>query len=626
VKRSPAQAKYLDAIGRGENNAGASAFAGVTKWTGYSWRKDKQFKTLVAEAVKNGPSEKPDSIPVSPEVFLDSPRYLGKAGTIWPTTRAAFLDFVNGDYYCLLDVSSIGAGKTYLAQLIIAWQLYLLSTMPDPHAFFGLDPDTALVVAVQSRTSQQAKENAFESIKAMLGRSPYFAQCFPYSKKVTADRLKFPNRIELRSASASPWAILGSNPFCCFLDEAAFGDRAENSLRADDLDGTYDQARAQFNAALVRQKSRFYRDGRLHSVILVASSPRTVDDFTTEIRKAAETDKGIFVRKLSIWQAKPGHYDGAMFTVDPGSDTENPRIIRDGETLREHEQARVISIPVALRKDFERDLSRALADLAAVPVRGGARRFFGDPDIVARALRRPSVWSKASIVSGEMVEFIAGRLSNPYAPRVAAIDASLRRDATGIAIGHVAEFVRQGSEYRPRIVIDGTLQVKPPRNGEISWSLIVELICDLRTAGVNVRTVVGDQFGGPLLVRFRELGFSAGLVSVDRGTDAYMLLRSLLADDLVELPNHDVLRRELLELEIDAGRDKIDHPAGGRRGSKDVSDAVAAVTHTLARSQRLRAEHGISPSIASQVTQLGQEQGIDFRDWATGSSFYQPSY
>ena len=169
------------------------------------------------------------------------------------------------------------------------------------------------------------------------------------------------------------------------------------------------------------------------------------------------------------------------------------------------------------------------------------------------------------------IEFLAGHVANTNAPRVAAIDASLKRDSTGLAVGHVAEFVRSGSEWRPRVVIDGALQIRPPRNGEISWTCLVELLCSLRAEGLPVRTIVGDQFGGPLLLRFRELGFAAGLCSVDRGTDGYTMLRSLLADDLVELPKHDVLSRELLELEIDPAKDRIDHLAGGRKGSKDVA-------------------------------------------------------
>lgn len=82
-------------------------------------------------------------------------------------------------------------------------------------------------------------------------------------------------------------------------------------------------------------------------------------------------------------------------------------------------------------------------------------------------------------------------------------------------------------------------------------------------------------------------GFATGIVSMDRTTEPYDYLRDAIYDDRLRLPHHEKLGEELLRLEFDAKRQKVDHPAHGKFGSKDLADAVAGVVYQLSRRREI---------------------------------------
>ena len=73
----------------------------------------------------------------------------------------------------------------------------------------------------------------------------------------------------------------------------------------------------------------------------------------------------------------------------------------------------------------------------------------------------------------------------------------------------------------------------------------------------------------------------ASMVSVDRFSAPYKQLRDAFYDGRVNLTEDSVVITEILELEYDETKDKIDHPVNG---SKDVADAICgAYTNMLER-------------------------------------------
>ena len=83
----------------------------------------------------------------------------------------------------------------------------------------------------------------------------------------------------------------------------------------------------------------------------------------------------------------------------------------------------------------------------------------------------------------------------------------------------------------------------------------------------------------------RKTGIRAEAISVDRNLEPYEYLRSALYQGRLAMVDSEPLRLELAQLELDAKRDKVDHPP---RGSKDVADAVCGAVYAASRWRSIR--------------------------------------
>jgi hypothetical protein len=208
-----------------------------------------------------------------------------------------------------------------------------------------------------------------------------------------------------------------------------------------------------------------------------------------------------------------------------------------------------------------------------------------------------------SVLSENEVDFVTrklrilpSRFSHRDQPRWVHVDLGLTGDSAGVACGYVSEFVKikrdRAIETLPKITIDFTLRVNPPRGDEISFEKIRLLLYKLRDQGLDIRWVSFDSFQSrDSLQILRQKGFHTGLVSVDKDTHPYDVLKTAIYDGRVSAPRHDWALRELLSLERVPLKDKIDHPPNG---SKDVADALCGVVYGLSLRRSIWIDHGIT--------------------------------
>lgn len=605
------QHRYLTARRQGLTVAQAAERIGVSKHTAYNWRKSSWFRKTDDAAAAEGPIEEPDGSPVDIVTFATSPEYLALDDT-WPSNLALLKRVYEGECWCLVLADAIGAGKTRTSCIVAAYELYLLSTFTErPSTYFDLGRTGTLVFGFASRTTGQARDVGFATFRTLIEGSPYFRTKYP--PKTRRDRLIFPNSVEARSLSAHPYAALGQDVYVGVVDEGNFGARTEHSVRAAD-GGEFVQAAEQVQSMRPRMVSRFFRGGRQWGKLIVASSPRSTDDFTEQLIAEADRDRGILVSRRALWEVKAQFDVDRTFPVFVGDRSRPPRILMPDESVPIDDRHLVMHVPSDLRRVFERDVRRGLMDLAAIPVQS-AGAFFTDRTTLDRAFCRRSIINKESITSGEGLMLYPRRIEHPEKARFAHVDLSKTRDSTGLAVGHVAEWetVQQGDarELRPRIVIDLALEVRPPRHGEIDTAQIRRFLYSFRRH-LRLDHVGADQFGWALLQELSRHHFRTSLVSVDREPQPYEFLKQMIGDGAIELPEHERLHDELLYLE--AGRDKIDHRKGR---SKDVADAVAGVCWALSRSRILQAEAGVLAAVSGlqcRTTALGPSSPND--PWA----------
>ena len=519
---------------------------------------------------------------------------MNKAGTVFPVVMRELIECNNGSYVEGVFTGGIGSGKTTAALYTNAYQLYLLSCMRNPHERFGLDPASEILIIFQNKTAALAKEVSYNRFKSMIDTSPYFLRFFMYRKRVTS-RLVFPNRIEVVPVSGQESAAIGQNVMSGLIDELNYMEVVEQSRKSVDA-GLYDQAIAIYNSISRRRKSRFMQRGKLPGVLCLVSSRRYPGQFTDRKEEEAKTDPTIYIYDKRTWDIRPDAYSGRTFKVFIGDMSRRPRILEAGE--HHHMPPAVVrDIPEEHRSEFEADIINALREVAGVSTLASHPFFINQEKVSA------CFGLTASVLSDPEVDFAAtktrilpSRFRDLEHPRWAHVDLGLTGDSAGVVCGYVKRFVQivrdRSVETLPEIHIDFTLRVSPPRGDEINFEKIRTLFYKLRDQGVQLRWVSFDSYQSRDSIQIlRQKGFMTGLVSVDKDTRPYDVLKTALYDRRVLIPDHPRLLKELLQLERVPLKDKVDHPA---TGSKDVADALCGCVYGLSLRRSIWLDHGIS--------------------------------
>lgn len=544
--------------------------------------------------------------PVDFKTFVGHPAYMDAPKSIYPKILIELEELNSGRYVEAVLTGSIGSGKTTMALWTQAYQLYLLSCYDDPHAVFGLDSASEILIVFQSISASLAKAVDYSRFRAMIEKAPYFARVFPFDRAILSE-LRFRNRIIVKPVSGQHTAAIGQNVIGGLLDEMNFMAVIEKSKLATD-GGVYDQAISNYDAIVRRRKSRFMKEGALPGILCLVSSKRYPGQFTDiKIREQQEeiTKYGsstIYVYDKTTWDVLPEErFSGKWFHVFTGTDTRTPRILyadEEVETAIAENSSTVKKIPFEYLIDFERDIMNAMRDIAGVSTLA-RHPFFMNLEKVSEAFGKThNLLSKikCSLTPGDLVEAYK-TFRNPVSPRFAHIDLAVTGDSAGLVIGHVEKFVqvRRGDSFEimPHFVIDVVLEVPPPPGGEILFHRIREVLYTLRDSiRMPIHWVTFDSYQSRDSMQIlRQKGFATGMQSIDTSNDPYDFLKAAFYDDRIEVPDCLKLRKELAGLEKDVKTDKVDH---NPHGSKDISDALAGVVYGLTMRREVWAHFGVN--------------------------------
>lgn len=547
-----------------------------------------------------------DELPVDPETWLLDPYYMGATGAnLYPRWREDFVEVCAGDYTDVILGGAIGTGKSTFTEFLLLRTVYEVLCLKNPQVSFGLMPGSSIVICNISVSEEQAKKAIFTHMLEKVRLSPWFKEKFPYDPRVKSE-LRFPKNVTVFPGASTNNSLLGLNVIAGALDEGNFMPVQQASqsravaLRAKARGGTYDKAESLYNAMLRRMKSRFLRFGKLPGRLITLSSAQYPDDFISRRMRAALSDPSIFVRSYALWEVNREKYSPKTFRVEVGTDLQGSRILT-GEEAPDSVVGDVIDVPVDFLRDFEKDIDDAIRDIAGVATLTVDQfiRNFSKVMACVKADRQPAYTADTTnLVDGHKLyrrAFLdvdeAGKKTlryNPDAPRVAHIDPSLRRDATGLAVGHIADVVKvlrrnadgeEFEEWAPLIHYDLILRIVAPRFQEIEFERVRDILYALKEDGMSIELVTYDSWqSAEALQHLRKRGFLAEQLSVDKTIVPYETLKQAFYEERVSMYHHEPALFELRRLEFDRLRGKVDHP---EKGQKDVSDAMAAVAYTL---------------------------------------------
>lgn len=558
--------------------------------------------------------------PVTMEEFLTNDMYFGReVQHMRPAIRGMLIEIFDGSPATpvseVILSGSIGWGKSYASAVALLYVLYRLTCMRDPHAYYGLAGGSKIYIAIYSVSREQAEDSAFAKIREWVDLVPYFREHCPRNKLIKSKIVLHSSPVEVITGSRELHTI-GRDIFAFFLDEANFLDIGSNT-------GTEQQlAYRMYASARKRIESRFCKGKDAAGMILLASSKRTRASFLESHVKASRARIFSGATKLyqfAAWEVlKASDFQGPKFRVEVGNLLHPSRFLKDGELPRPG--AQVVIVPIEYREAFELDLDSALREIAGIATESIIPLITDRASImrcVDKNLAHPFTRETVTVSTQDDIDlgvyfmtdamFRVSRSKyqvrlNPDALRIIAIDIAFTGDAYGMACGHLSGFkrvnrMREDGTYfvdiAPIIVIDFMLRVTPPGGeAEIDSSKMRAFVQNLRDLGLPILRVVMDGFQGLANAQiFTKMGFDAAIQSVDRTDEQYLVLKQAIAEGRLRYYEYPTFIREIGELERDLDAMKVDHPhvspSTGRKGTKDISDAVCNCVFGLLQDKRL---------------------------------------
>lgn len=564
--------------------------------------------------------------PVDPYTFLTDDYYMG--GSLKDTNGELFVyDRWMDDLLYVLDPKNdvrewimggaIGIGKSTIAELCQAYKTYILSCLRNPQAYYGLIPGSMIVIALFNLTLTKSDLGLYYHFSELLNACPYFRERFPPKAggdSIKDKKIELPKAIHILTGSQITHA-LSLNVFGGILDEMNFRRGAQLGYNE------HNQSYKLYNEAKTRISSRFGVGKPPPGLLCNISSAQTVTDYLEDHIKACRDDKRVHISKYSAWgvhdpngkRYRRAYPSNLHFHVVVGNQQHDPEMVDDAGEAAEYAKGgrTVLEVPEEHRPEFERDLPSALQNVAGVSTSGSKPLFTTRGrifDCVDPSRLHP--FTKETITLGifddphlKFSNFFLKEYAclytgykweprvNPYAQRAIHVDLGRVKDAAAISMGHIFKMtelnigagVTEQAVTFPVIYMDFTLQIPPPKKGEIDFHRIVEFILWLRdVACYNIAVVSYDGWQSDHSIQLlKKKSMNAVHVSVDKTDGPYIDLKNTILDGNLNMYEYSPLLVELPELQHELhtnGKWKVNHLPNK---TKDVSDTVAGVVHNL---------------------------------------------
>ena len=571
-----------------------------------SCTKDEQevLRTILQELAVDGYSKTYEEvwladwkeIPVDKETFLTSEEFLGASNNCGKSIYPVWLDVMKelertgNQYYEIVFTGATRTGKTSTAVSDGAYQLYRIMCLRNPQEYFGLKAVTRISFFFFNLTETLAKGVAYKEFISTLQTSRWFNTHGHFSdSELNPTYIPEGGLIEVVYGSAASHA-LGKATYCVIFDEVNFGNAGvKDVLKAKKT------MKEKYDTLVARVTGTFVKNGEVFGKIYVISSKREDSDFMEEyVRSQREAgNEHMYVFDRPQWEVWP---------KSKYSSTRTFKIALGGRHLRSF----VVSDAQNNPEGWE-ELRQSGYSLLDVP-EDNKTRFLSDFDVALRDIAGITVQGSFSFITQDLLDPVIGDRSNPfhqdivevgtqdsrtieeffhrenidsrmlYMPMFIHLDLSLTTDRTGISgivISGRKDIDVEGKTLSvPSFSHVFSIAVQAPRGDKISYMKINQFICWLqRVCKFNISCVSRDQFQSEYMAQLLESqGFNTAKISLDRTSDGYDTLRSVILERRIDMVHMQLLEDELTRLKRDPGTGICDHDAGF---SKDVADSVA---------------------------------------------------
>lgn len=547
--------------------------------------------------------------PVGIETFLDSKEFMASSDLqIWPEVRKAIIE-INCNWWKGPSVAineailagATGTGKSTIIIVSLLYHLYLLSCLRKPQLIYGLPSATSIVFPIMGANNNVATKIVYAPMRKILEGMPYFQAYMMPDKNIESEMYFKEKNIRVMKPGGDEDAILGEAVIGGGIDEINFMMVVQKSKKAETSTGRagmYDQAVQIHTRMTTRKKGRFTYKGPMIGIVFASSSTRYRGDFTDKRMQFVKDNKisTIYIYNKRQFDVAPAsRYSGKKFRLLIGNEiSHDTRVLEDDEVVLPGSW--VEEVPIEYIEDFKTDPYTALRDIMGIsnnalsPFIKSRHKVYECVEY-GREINLQSFLEKDHVILGldGMPRVLHGHYClNPGRPRYVHIDLSETGDRCGIAMVRfdgLVEVRRSGAqrEMLPQGTVELACTIKPDVNNEIDIAEVRSFVRSLKQMhGYPIKGVTYDGFDSrESIQQWRKDGMASKKISVDRTSVPYKQFRDALYDGRIALPDNDLLLKEIVELEYDVDKDKIDHTV---IGSKDLSDATCgAFTSMLER-------------------------------------------
>ena len=528
-------------------------------------------------------------------------------------------------------------GKTTAAIIGIAYVMHTILCLKDPWTYFGKTAAGKMAIVFFNLTQSLGTARGFGLLQSYLLKSPWFKERGRVCGSGQNPRIDFPI---FEYVSGSPYSkgfgVQGHDIIAALMDEV-------------DAPSESDKQRIRvlkaFEAGYRRFEGRFvstsHIDDRrltLGKFFLVASKQETLSFLNTFVAKM-KSSPNVYIVDISVWEAKEDEHCGIKFPVMLGNIYVPSKVLGQGdrETFEVDQGAmdaalkngfQILQVPIEYLGPCQRDIVGALRDYAGISITGLRKsKLFPSEKLIVDCYdfaKRDPV-SMLTIETGlhddvnfaEYMDFSAIRVPLNV-PRFIHVDiAYSNRSGSGDALGigmscisgwtdRTVEDLEDGGmmkvEKSPIVETDFAMRIIGRPGDKIPLNKIRKFIIDLKKVyNFNVRLVTYDldllsEDSKQILER---VGIKSESLSLDKSPQVYRGFRDLVHDKRWCCHRNEYLHFELVNLEDDPDKNKVDHPDdvvdieylenGDTRdvvtkGSKDVSDAVVGSVENALKS------------------------------------------
>jgi hypothetical protein len=536
--------------------------------------------------------------PVTLDVFIQDKKFIGMSPLSAPQATALrvaervfypelypLMQEEFGDYWAPIPMKNFltllvgkGGGKDLIARLMALRIAYLLLCLKDPRGYFGMPDSESIHMLNVASTKDQARRAYFEPMTRIVRRGWFRDKCNPLKNTI-----EWQGGLASVSGSSDAETQEGLNLILGVADEIDAFRTAEDIARTGGGSTRTPMRSAEGIIKMLRSSSvtRFPRTfknvrisyPRYHGSPILQLHEESKDD----IEAKGDESKHFIIGPMPSWNFNPLLARTTFKTLDP---TISP-----------------VPVPEELVADFEREPAWARAAYLCMPERTMLPPYFRSENAVDSAMvDTPDIEVHWEYARGAWhPRFVIPQSLQPADGAVYAThcDLALNGDRAGFALAHVVVWDKYAKrdidtgriiewdeepvvKVDAALALDADLDADPPR--EIQLRFYRQLVFELQQRGFSIMAASMDGWQSVDSRQILEVGgIEAPLLSMDRTEEPYRQLRQLIESGRIEIPFSKLLRNELLHLQQDPKKRKIDHPPGG---SKDLADAVcgAAIT------------------------------------------------